>query len=178
MTSHGKSLIQQAYQATAPTRQLGETIDKLNEGIRELTAASAASAPFASVRNLAAAMAEGEGRIPPFGTGIPIPAIERKPREKPTVIQKLKVPGQLAVYVRLGADDSTRTITFKIPTGATQGEILSHGYAIDGNEATMEVAAVRGDRDTEPQTLFAVLRDQQLALVEWMKEKGFDVEFK
>ena len=79
------------------------------------------------------------------------------------------------VYIRLCKEnrEDCREITFRIPDGISQEEVLDRGYAIDGNEALRQVP----DSDTAP-ALAEALRDEQYGLRAWLGEYGYEVTFR
>jgi hypothetical protein len=85
----------------------------------------------------------------------------------------------LDVFVRLCADrdKECREISFPIPEGISQKDLLDYGYAIDGNEATRSVVAYTDDDDNYV-PLSEALNDAQRQMVTWLGEHGFDVTFK
>lgn len=77
-----------------------------------------------------------------------------------TVIQPLDgIEPPIKIYVRKGADDEERYLTFRIPDWLSQGEVLDQGWAIDGNQVLVAV----GKRD---------LLSTERKLVEWFRQKG------
>ena len=74
-------------------------------------------------------------------------------------------------------EEATREISFQIPEGVSQSELLEHGFAIDGNSASSGVKAYFDDVVRETISLTEALHDEQVDLVKWLKEKGYDVEF-
>jgi hypothetical protein len=84
----------------------------------------------------------------------------------------------VVVYVRLcgdGRSDECRELSFQIPDGISQIELLEEGWAIDGNSATSSVVDYEEDGQYVP--LSRVLRMRQLNLVKWFKKRGYEVEF-
>ncbi len=99
------------------------------------------------------------------------------------------------IYVRLGAgdDDSSRNISFRIPEGLDPMELLDRGIALDGNQALLTVAEVRGQdqygNQVQPfeaafasplgagDTFAEALADTQRNLVTLLRERGFEPQF-
>jgi hypothetical protein len=83
------------------------------------------------------------------------------------------------VFVRLCGDrrpDECRELSFRIPDGVSQAELLEAGYAIDGHSATKSVVDYEEEGQYVP--LSEALRDAQLELVKWFGERDREVVFK
>ena len=86
----------------------------------------------------------------------------------------------ITVYVRLcdnNDEDPCREISFKIPEGVSQHDVLERGYAIDGNRVLKQVEGFFDVRSGEGVRLADALRDEQLALMAWLGKLGFSVVF-
>jgi len=83
----------------------------------------------------------------------------------------------ILVYVRLcGGDEDCREISFNIPEGMSQRDLLDHGFAIDGREAVKTVVTVKDNYNHVP--VARALREAQVALVQWLGDLGYEIEFK
>jgi hypothetical protein len=84
----------------------------------------------------------------------------------------------ITVYVRLGPgdNDAQRTVSFRRPTEIPTSVLLDKGFAIDGNEAVVCVMPRLDAGNFIP--LMEALLDEEKALVAWLDEYGYDVEFK
>jgi hypothetical protein len=86
---------------------------------------------------------------------------------------------KLTVHVTLGNgdDDRIRELSFRIPDNITQKDLLDYGFAIDGNSATVAARQyVDGDGELVP--LAEALRDEQVRVLEWLGERGYEVNFR
>jgi hypothetical protein len=110
------------------------------------------------------------------------------------------------IYVRLASDPRSkrddddaaemRRISFRIPDGMDALELLDHGLAIDGNQATFTIALTTygdgetvyevpfapptGDgrsKDLDGATLTSALANAQKALVAFLRDRGFEPQF-
>jgi hypothetical protein len=86
----------------------------------------------------------------------------------------------LAAAAFADADDDARRVSFRLPESENGPsidllDILELGYAIDGNQAMLEVRAYR-DGDTYV-SMPEALRTKQIALVKLLRDKGFRTEF-
>jgi hypothetical protein len=97
------------------------------------------------------------------------------------------------VYVRAGAHEGERTLSFRPPKEVPQREWLERGFAVDGNSVIASVSAATyvnteddaialGDADPEVlaeygRTLIKALHAVELWLVKWLDALGYDVEF-
>lgn len=76
--------------------------------------------------------------------------------------------------------EHVRSLSFEIPEGVTQSELIEHGYAIDGVWARRSVAEyVHGDfcdRSGEYVPFSAALFEAEEELVEWLGD-SFEVQF-
>lgn len=80
--------------------------------------------------------------------------------------------------------ESERLISFRIPDGLDPLDLLEQGFAIDGKQA---VASVFWDHLQEElphvgpfvngRSLTSTLQANQLALVEYLRERGFEPKF-
>ncbi len=83
------------------------------------------------------------------------------------------------VYVRLCKDEignhreNCRELRFRVPDGISQRELLDAGFAIDGNSATKGIV---WDGHTRL-TISDELRAEQVRLVAWLAERGYEAEF-
>ena len=78
----------------------------------------------------------------------------------------------ITVYVRKGESDE-RLLSFNPPPDIPQGELLTHGFALDGNRAARSIPQV-GPGGSFTERLFAAQRD----VVDWLAQHGYSVEFK
>jgi hypothetical protein len=114
--------------------------------------------------------------------------------KRPENIAKLTDPRSLAIYVRKGASDDERWLSFRIPEGVDQVELLEAGFAIDGNQAVVSVSQT--DLDGEGRMGYAyrifdpkpdwesddnlpdALQHAEIALMTYLKGRGFSITFK
>ena len=96
----------------------------------------------------------------------------------------------ITVYTRLAGDDEqseTRRLTFRIPDDINPTDLLEYSFAIDGNQAAGDIAQ-RPDGDGFegpflaydngwPQSLMIALADSQRAIVNYLEEHGYKVNF-
>lgn len=76
------------------------------------------------------------------------------------------------VYVRKGGkSDNRRMISFIIPPGLDPADLLTLGYAIDGDTARLTVQPPTGA------ILSDQLRNTQHLLVDFLHQRGFVVQF-
>lgn len=93
----------------------------------------------------------------------------------------------ITVYVRRCGQrrDECRQLTFELPDGLPQSELLDWGWAIDGNQAIKQVTDTWEDAETPVDgrlydvhvPVADVLREEQVALVKQLGEKGYAVKF-
>lgn len=105
------------------------------------------------------------------------------------------------VFVRKGAYEGQRVLSFTLPRGLRSAEIIQRGFAIDGNRAIAvihwhttvtdhEITTPEWSHDKNtpppdsavlykfhPQVL-QVLHDAERMLVTWLTDLGYEVEFK
>lgn len=82
----------------------------------------------------------------------------------------------IPVYVRLGAgnNETVRTISFQRPSEISQTDAITRGWAIDGNEFVMDVVA----NTDEDRPLMEQLRCEQEALISWLADLDYEVDFR
>lgn len=93
----------------------------------------------------------------------------------------------ITVYVRLCDRNRSncREISFRIPDGLPQMEVLQHGYAIDGNRAVRQVTErwdvvdrpISGNETEVLVPMAEALHEDQMALVDWLEKQGYTVKF-
>jgi hypothetical protein len=110
------------------------------------------------------------------------PAVDRRRKEMPrktgeTLRDRAAERERVRVFVRLCGEgqDNCRELSFHIPSGLSQMELLDAGFAIDGHSATK--SAVWGEY-SEHLSMSDALLEAQRDLVAWLAERGYDVEFK
>lgn len=95
------------------------------------------------------------------------------------------------VFVRLDKNqqEEARVLSFKIPKAKLQNnqpttmrgfahhDLLDAGFAIDGNTAICSVAAWTDPIDGKHHSLVDELFKKQRELVDWFKERAFEVSF-
>lgn len=85
----------------------------------------------------------------------------------------------IRVFVRLCKDENgnhrenCRELRFRVPLDLSQRELLEAGFAIDGNSATKGIV---WDGHTRL-TISDELRAEQVRLVAWLAERGYEAEF-
>jgi len=85
----------------------------------------------------------------------------------------------VTVFVRLCGEGQKecRELSFRIPEGISQAELLDEGYAIDGHSATYAVTPYH-QNDDEYVPLADALLFAQRRLVTWLDNRGYGVIFK
>jgi hypothetical protein len=84
----------------------------------------------------------------------------------------VKEPQIVAVYVRKGEAEE-RLLSFRIPKSLPQGELLTHGFALDGDTAIRSIPRT-GPGGTFAERLFAAQQD----ITTWLAGHGYTVEFR
>ena len=86
-------------------------------------------------------------------------------------VRKFDIPA-----VRAFENEEGRRMSFRMPTSIDVFELIERGYAIDGNQAVMDIQAyvTEGGRFIP---LADALREEQLNLLAYLREKGFSPQF-
>jgi hypothetical protein len=123
-------------------------------------------------------------------------------RDEPTQVAASMAPQAEAikVYVRLGDNESERTISFRIPENVDPLDLLERGATIDGNQAMISAGydavaseneelgrripvyscpdlSAPDNEDYKATSLVRVLGHCQRSLVRYLKSLGYQVEF-
>jgi hypothetical protein len=81
------------------------------------------------------------------------------------------------VFVRRDrARPDSRDLSFQIPSGIEQSDLLDTGFAIDGHSATKSVAAYTDDEEADVSVSDALLAEER-HIVKWFSEIGYKVNF-
>jgi hypothetical protein len=90
----------------------------------------------------------------------------------------------ITVYVRK-VDDEARSLAFRLPDFLNQGDLIRKRVAVDGNQAIWVVGPTptrkhyHGRFSVAPQdNLTDALAEEQVALIEWANQRGYEVTFK
>ena len=83
------------------------------------------------------------------------------------------------VFVRLRRDENpdARQLSFRIPDGLSQAELLKHEWAIDGRDAVKVIQAYTNEDDVYL-ALPELLLGEQMDLVNLLNTASYDVDFK
>jgi len=92
----------------------------------------------------------------------------------------------IQVYVRK-LDDDARSLSFRLPEGLPQADLVEKRVALDGNQALWTVGPVATSGPTQWRGRFNIryqpnlsdaLAEEQAELVAWAKTKGYEVTFR
>lgn len=180
------NVLHEAFPSQKALRGIFASQDVMHEAIASLGGNRALDQAFASMdaaRDAAASIANSAAY---FDQGTAL--------QKPANVAKLADPHSLAIYVRKGTSDSERWLSFRIPEGMDQFELLEAGFAVDGNQAVVSISqtAVDGEGRTgysypvfEPKPSFETagnlpeaLRRAELVLASYLQGRGFTISFK
>lgn len=86
---------------------------------------------------------------------------------------------RVELYVRLGSnrDEGERELSFQIPEGLSQKDLLDHGFAVDGNSALMGITSYEDPDGGRTVSMAAALHEVQEDVMRWLTAKGYDVVF-
>ena len=81
-------------------------------------------------------------------------------------------------YGRIRIRSDERELSFRIPDGIKQADLLAEGWAIDGHSALYGVAAHTEDVTGRWVSMAEELLDTQRYVVKFLGDKGFEVRFR
>jgi plasmid stability protein len=164
----------------------GETLrslDAIGDAVRAASMPALAAADYgitAEIQRLSA------GFLPAGGGAVMADVVARAPLAAAELTPPKPVAARavVTIYVRLNGDDrDQRVLTFKIPEGLDPMDLLDAGFAIDGNQAAGSVHPTADDGDpfdgplATGRTLVDALRNNQVAAVAFLRDRGFAARF-